>query len=72
MIAGKAAGIFDDLAAVATEHAVAGGPRIEPDAHAFYQPLVPSISGSETLSNAFVQSARRTHEPDLFTMHTGL
>lgn len=42
MIAGKAAGIFEDLAVVAQEHAVAAGAPLAPDAseHALYQPLV--------------------------------
>lgn len=42
MIAGKAAGIFDDLAEVAYQHAVPAGPRLSPDDErsSIYQPLV--------------------------------
>jgi len=42
MIAGKAAGLFDDLAATAAEHARPAGPPIRPSAerHAAYEPLV--------------------------------
>jgi xylulokinase len=42
MIAGKAAGIFDDLAATAAEHARPAGPPIRPSAerHTAYGPLV--------------------------------
>ncbi|MGW8249751.1 MAG: xylulokinase, partial [Anaerolineales bacterium] len=42
MIAGKAAGIFDDLAQVAYEHALPAGDRLAPDVgrRAVYQPLV--------------------------------
>jgi xylulokinase len=61
MIAGKAAGVFDDLATVAHEHAVASGPRIEPkaDVHAIYQPLIAQyIQWQETLGNAFVRMAK--------------
>jgi xylulokinase len=42
MIAGKAAGIFDDLAEVAYQNAVPAGPRLSPDDErsSIYQPLV--------------------------------
>jgi hypothetical protein len=42
MIAGKAAGIYDDLAATAAEHAKPAGPPIRPSAerHECYRPLV--------------------------------
>lgn len=42
MIAGKAAGIYDDLAATAAEHARPAGPPVAPsaEAHAVYRPLV--------------------------------
>jgi len=42
MIAGKAAGIYDDLAATAAEHAHPAGPPVAPsaEAHAVYRPLV--------------------------------
>jgi xylulokinase len=42
MIAGKAAGVFDDLAAVAYEHARPAEAAIQPDAENYraYQPLV--------------------------------
>ncbi len=58
MIAGKAAGIFDDLASVADEHAVPAGARLEPDAatHERYVPLVEQyIRWQEVLSQAFQQ-----------------
>ena len=42
MIAGKAAGVYDDLAAVAAAHAQPAGPPLRPSAerHALYRPLV--------------------------------
>lgn len=42
MIAGKAAGVFDDLASLADEHAIPAGALRKPEAstHAAYQPLV--------------------------------
>jgi len=42
MIAGKAVGIYDDLAAVAAAHATPAGPPLRPSAetHALYRPLV--------------------------------
>lgn len=42
LIAGKAAGLWDDLAAVALQHARPEGPALQPDAarHATYRPLV--------------------------------
>jgi len=42
MIAGKAAGVFTDLAEVAYAHAIAAGKRLEPDAatHDVYQSMV--------------------------------
>jgi xylulokinase len=56
MLAGKAAGIFDDLAVVADEHAIPRGARLEPDAetHALYEPLVTQyIRWQEVLSTTF-------------------
>ncbi len=61
MIAGKAAGIFDDLAAVAEARAVPAGARREPDPdlQALYQPLVAQyIKWQDLLSSAFVQMSR--------------
>lgn len=61
MIAGKAADIFDDLAAVAEARAVPAGARREPDPdlQALYQPLVAQyIKWQELLSSAFVQMSR--------------
>lgn len=58
MIAGKAAGIFDDLASVADEHAVPAGARLEPDAaaHERYEPLIEQyIRWQRVLSQAFQQ-----------------
>ncbi len=42
MIAGKAAGVFDDLASLADEHAIPAGALLKPDAgtHAAYEPMV--------------------------------
>jgi xylulokinase len=59
MIAGKAAGIFNDLAQVAQEHAVAAGAPLAPDAseHALYQPLVARhIRWQDTLKEGFSTS----------------
>lgn len=56
MIAGKAAGIYDDLAAVAAEHAAPAGEPFRPDAerHAAYEPYVDRyIAWQETLSRQF-------------------
>jgi xylulokinase len=63
MIAGKAAGIFDDLAAVAEAHAIPAGPRLEPDPdmRALYQPLIHQyIKWQGLLSDTFVQMTRET------------
>lgn len=60
MIAGKAAGIFDDLASVALEHSTPDAARLEPDAerYALYQPLVEQyIRWQEVLSRAYVELA---------------
>jgi xylulokinase len=57
MIAGKAAGIFDDLASVATAHAQPAGAPITPraDIHARYQPQVAHyIELQETLRRTFL------------------
>ncbi len=57
MIAGKAAGLFTDLASVAYEHAVLDGApaRPIPAVHAVYQPLVgQSIHWQEVLSQVFI------------------
>lgn len=56
MIAGKAAGVFDDLATVATAHARPAGAAIKPhpEAHAAYQPIVRQyIALQRTLSEVF-------------------
>jgi xylulokinase len=56
MIAGKAAGIFDDLAAVAAEHAQPAGEPVQPDParHAFYAPLAARYAQwQEALAAAF-------------------
>ncbi|MFN2199254.1 MAG: xylulokinase [Anaerolineales bacterium] len=56
MIAGKAAGIYDDLAQVALEHAVPAGEPFLPDAgrHEFYQPHVARyITLQATLADTF-------------------
>jgi xylulokinase len=57
MIAGKAAGIFEDLAAVATEHAQPAGAAVQPDPerHAIYAPLAARYAQWQaTLAEAFV------------------
>lgn len=59
MIAGKAAGIFDDLAAVADAHAIrAGDPaRARAEVHAVYDPLIRQyVSWQDTLASAFQRS----------------
>jgi xylulokinase len=56
MIAGKAAGIFDDLAVVADDHAIPDGARLDPDAslHALYEPLILQyIRWQEVLCDTF-------------------
>ncbi len=56
MIAGKAAGIFDDLAELAYEHALPAGSRLEPDINTnrLYQPLVEQyIQWQSILSEQF-------------------
>ena len=61
MIAGKAAGIFDDLSALAEEHAILAGNRQEPDPelHALYQPLIQQyIKWQELLSDTFALTVR--------------
>jgi xylulokinase len=61
MIAGKAAGVYDDLAALAEQHAVRAGARLEPDPElcAFYQPLIHQyIRWQQLLGNTFVEMAR--------------
>jgi xylulokinase len=63
MIAGKAAGIFDDLAVVAYEHAIPKGAplQLDDDTHNAYQPLVAQyIQWQKTLSEAFVQISNDT------------
>ena len=58
MIAGKAVGIFDNLAAVADDHAVPEGLRREPDAalHALYEPLILRyIRWQEVLRDTFTE-----------------
>ena len=59
MIAGKAAGIFDDLAEVAIRHAQPDGQPFlpDPDNHARYQPLVEKhIALQATLRDTFVNT----------------
>jgi xylulokinase len=61
MIAGKAAGLFDDLAATAYEHALPAGEALQPNAEhrAVYKPLVEQyIRWQGTLSEAFTEMAR--------------
>ena len=56
MIAGKAAGVFDDLASVAYEHALPAGEKLNPRAEIqkIYQPLVEKyIQWQATLAEAF-------------------
>ncbi len=60
MIAGKAAGLFDDLAAVAGEHAIAAGNPSQPDAenHNAYTTLVPQyVRWQKNLADGFSQPA---------------
>jgi xylulokinase len=57
MIAGKAAGIFDDLAEVAAAHAEPAGEPLRPDAqrHDYYRPLIAKyIALQEALREMFV------------------
>ena len=59
MIAGKAAGIFDDLAIVAHEHARPAGDPINPDAEIYseYAPLVSQyIQWQKALSDEFTRT----------------
>ena len=61
MIAGKAAGIFDDLAEVAMKHAQPAGAALQPNQenHASYQPLVEKhIALQETLRDTFVSTLK--------------
>lgn len=56
MIAGKAAGVFDDLASVAYEHAIPAGDKLNPrpDIQRIYQPLVEKyIQWQATLAEGF-------------------
>ena len=56
MIAGKAVGIYSDLAEVAFEHAVPAGKSLEPDMenHAQYEGYIERyIELQETLANTF-------------------
>jgi xylulokinase len=55
MIAGKAAGVIDDLAAHAAATVATQGQPVRPDAdrHAFYQPLAEKYIQMETMLNAF-------------------
>jgi xylulokinase len=55
MIAGKAAGMIDDLAAHAEATAVTAGPPARPDAarHEVYQPLVEKYIQMEAMLNQF-------------------
>jgi xylulokinase len=59
LIAGKAAGVYDDLAAVAVAHARPDGPPVlpDPDRHACYAPLVERhIALQEMLERAFADT----------------
>jgi xylulokinase len=61
MIAGKAAGIFDDLAEVAMTHALPAGDPFWPDAenHTAYRPLVQQhIALQKTLRDTFLNTLR--------------
>lgn len=63
MIAGKAAGVFDDLAIVAHEHALPTGNSIQPnpETHEVYQPLAARyIRWQQVLAEAFGQSEGST------------
>jgi xylulokinase len=63
MIAGKAAGLFDDLAAVAETHAIPAGAQLEPDPamHTLYRPLIQEyIEWQGFLSDSFVTLAKET------------
>jgi xylulokinase len=58
MIAGKAAGVFDDLASLADEHAIPAGALLKPDAgtHAAYEPMVEKyIQWQSLLARSFGQ-----------------
>ena len=58
MIAGKAVGLYDDLAAVAAAHATPAGPALRPsaEAHALYRPLVDRhVALQGHLLNMFMQ-----------------
>jgi xylulokinase len=60
MIAGKAAGVFEDLAGVAHEHALPSGQAVQPsrENHRLYQPLVERyIHWQRVLAEAFNQEA---------------
>ena len=60
MIAGKAAGVFDDLASLADEHAIPAGAILKPDAgtHDTYEPMVAQyIQWQSLLARSFGQVA---------------
>ncbi len=60
MIAGKAAGVFDDLASLADEHAIPAGAILKPEAgtHATYEPMVAEyIQWQSLLARSFGQVA---------------
>jgi xylulokinase len=66
MIAGKAAGVFDDLATVAMAHAQPSGAPLTPDPanHAAYQPLVAQhIALQATLCDTFTLGAQASRLP---------
>jgi len=65
MIAGKAAGVFDDLALTASEHALPVGEPLSPDAsrHAAYTQLTTQyILWQDTLTDAFTNMPDRIQE----------
>ncbi len=65
MIAGKAAGVFDDLASLADEHAIPAGALLKPDAatHAAYEPMVAQyIQWQSMLAGSFGQLNGRSSE----------
>jgi hypothetical protein len=62
MIAGKAAGVYDDLAEVASQHARASGPPFPPqeDHQATYQAMVEHyINLQSTLHDTFIELGKR-------------
>lgn len=58
LVAGKAVGLFDDLAAVASEHAQPAGEPLRPESqhHAIYQRLVEKYIALQTNLNGYFQN----------------